>query len=198
MLRGDPTKCLLGHMDSRIRLAFYRFVQSPFGLVGLIAAIATTTCLGAESESEWSRGVTGMVARGDQTYEFGLYAIKQDKSEMDGTWLYLNYATSDRKASPVARFDATKDGIGILWPNVRLEVQNELTGKWTLIGKSARRGTRMEVTVEPGSNVDLFVQLDAFKPFLGKHKVGRVVLTNGQASEFDLNYLVPPGKDKNH
>lgn len=136
-----------------------------------------------------------MVARADQTYEFSLYSVSQGTSELDGTWLYLNYTIDRPKKGSVARFDAIKDKIGIVWPNVRLEVRDEQTGQWTLIGKSSQGGKKVAITVAPGSKVDLFVQLDRFKRFIGQCKHGRIVLSNGQASEFELKYLLPPGAD---
>jgi hypothetical protein len=161
----------------------------------LISLFAATICLGSEGVSVWSRGVTGMVARSDLGYEFSLYAINQGKNELDGTWLYLNYDNDGPQKPHLVHFEASKDKRGIVWPDVKLEVRNEETGQWESIGKSSGVGKRLTVSVRPGSNVDLFVQLDAFKEYIGKCKSGRIVLTNGHESEFELKYLLPPGAD---
>jgi hypothetical protein len=158
--------------------------------------LAVASQLRGESPVVWSRGITADAAK-TASYEFSLYAINQDTLHLDGVWLYAVYAPRGRPAEVIAPFRATKDKIGIVWPHVELQVQDNVTEKWILVRKSSTSGKNISVTVKPGSDQDLFVELDAFKPFLGRFRIGKIVLSNGQESQFELKYLLPPRKGGN-
>jgi hypothetical protein len=156
----------------------------------IAGTVFTASLVKAEAASGWSRGILAEPTGTDRTYELSLGVVRRDKRQFNGTWLYANY---DRKHA--LRFEATKDQVGILWPKVKLEVQDGTTGRWVRIAPASIPGKKITVTVRPGSNVDLFVELDPFSPFINKSKFGRIILTNGQASEFQLKYLLPPQAD---
>jgi hypothetical protein len=179
---------LLKHMDSQINKRCNAFAIHLKTVLGLAAALSVAANVQAESPVVWSRGITADAAN-YSSYEFRLYAINQDRLHLDGTWLYKNYAISH---SGLPSFEIAKDDVGILWPKVKLEVQNIKTGQWVPIGKSLAQGKKTTLAIPPDSNFDLFVNLDPFKPYLHKYKLGRVILTNGQASQFSLKSLLPP------
>lgn len=172
-------------------------LQTKRVIIALIQFISFSTVvhsgdLQVEASRGWSRGIIAEPGKSDRSYELSLGVINQDGHHLDSTWLYANYSGRGRGQSGLARFEATKDARGLLWPKVRLEVKDRLTGKWRWVGESSGHGQAITVVVKPGSNVDLFIELNAFKQFVDTSKFARVTLTNGQHAEFDLNYLRRP------
>lgn len=145
----------------------------------------------------WSRTISTEPANSaDRAHRFALYDVDQGEFCLVGTWLYFNCAADGRIASSVVIEGAEADGS--FWPDVRLEAKDKITGKWNVLGQSTHPGKRTTIAIEPnGINYDLKVKLDVFKHFVGKYTSGRIVLTSGEASEFDLRYLLPPDQSTN-
>jgi len=124
-----------------------------------------------------------------------LYYIDQDRFHLTGKWWYENGAVGDETPSRVV-IQGKRTPDGVFWPDVTLQVKNELAERWETVAKPSSRGRRATIIIEPNSrNFDLTVNLDAFKPFIGKYKLGRLVLKTGETPEFELKYLLPPGED---
>jgi hypothetical protein len=157
--------------------------------------IASLVNAGSETETQrtWSRTINIEPANSeDRAHRFELYDVDQSESRLVGTWWYENGAVGDQ-IPPRVEIAGTKTPDGIFWPDVTLQVKNELTGGWETVATPRNEGTRTTVTIEPnGRNFDLTVNLNVFKPLIGTHKLGRIVLKSGEASEFDLKYLLPP------
>jgi hypothetical protein len=113
--------------------------------------------------------------------------VTNDARQFSSRWFYANY-----DSSKIQRFEATKDAIGIVWPKVTLDVMDDRNHQWIRVGKSTSPGKTVTVTVGPGSNRDLFVNFEPFTPYIGKYRLGKVTLSNGQTAEFQLKYLLPP------
>jgi hypothetical protein len=91
---------------------------------------------------------------------------------------------------------------GGFWPYVSAEVSNELEGTWKAIGQISHNGEPATFTVRPAGAVPnpldstlIFVDMDVFRPMIGKFKYGRVVLKSGVAAAFELKELLPETND---
>jgi hypothetical protein len=147
----------------------------------------------AENQSLWSRGVSGQsLDKNDPAFRFVLTFVRQEPSHLLGICAYENYSV--RGSSPrVAIIEGIKTADGVFWPDLKLEVSNELSGIWTEVGKSATNGQRVAIRVKPKNiNMGLTANLDRFQPLIGKYKFGKLTLKTGEAAVFELSLLSPP------
>ena len=165
-------------------------------VVFLIGALYFIPDVHAEGQRLWSRGFSSEPANSvDRAREFVLFSIDQDELHLIGTWSYTN-GTVGSKTPPRVVIEGTKTADGIFWPEVRLEVRKTRNAKWKRIATSRNEGQRASMIIEPNAiNFDLTVNLDAFKPMLGKYESGRIVLNTGRTSEFELKDLLPPEQE---
>jgi hypothetical protein len=91
------------------------------------------------------------------------------------------------------------------YPYATLEVSDEKDGGWRTLGSSpSKEGRTLSVSMVPNSlwqhprgpeNRTCYVELDAWRPLIGKVRYGRVVLRNGETSQtIVLTDLLPPKK----
>jgi hypothetical protein len=79
--------------------------------------------------------------------------------------------------------------------NVSLEVSDQEDGNWKIIESSV--SDRVDVTLTGAQHIDalsIYVQLDAFQPYIGKSKFGRVVLQTGESEVFPMVWLTEKGE----
>ena len=144
----------------------------------------------AEPPQVWSRGFTWMSAHDGPG--IGLYYLNQDDSDFYGTFSFDN-VSGERNVAHKVRIDGTQDRYRHFWPRVRYEARRDDKAPWESLGESSPRGRSKSLVVRPRqSNVDLWVILNIFKPLIGKYESGRIVLSSGERSEFQLKYLAPP------
>jgi hypothetical protein len=89
----------------------------------------------------------------------------------------------------------TKDSDGDFSPFVSYEIATKGTTEWKEIAKFESKNP---VAIEIGSSnprMGLHVDMDPFRPHIGKSHWGRVVLENGQATIFSLEDLLPTGNN---
>jgi hypothetical protein len=165
--------------------------------VCLISALCFSSSAYAEGPRVWSRMISSEPANSaDRAQEFVLYGVDQGDRHLVGTWSYGNGAVGNETPPPRVVIGGTKTADGIFWPDVRLEVRKGQKDKWERIPTSPNHGERATVTIEPNAiNLDLMVNLDAFKPLLNKYESGRIVLKTGRSSEFELKDLLPPERE---
>jgi hypothetical protein len=98
------------------------------------------------------------------------------------------------------RLAGTESSDGRFWPDVVSEVTNgsdPAEWKWQNIGRSYQTGKPFTLAVAAQSfSVPLCVNMDVFKPQIGKASYGRVVFTNGNWSMFELSDLLPTKSNK--
>jgi hypothetical protein len=140
---------------------------------------------------EWSGGTFATFAHDGPTIR--LWYMVQDKRHLVGRFTFENVSGSRAKAT-----DATVEGVDReedqFWPVVRCEVQRARGAPWEAIGESSVEGSRKRLAIKADSPpVELRVTLDIFKPFIGKYESGRIVLTSGDTSQFELKELTPSG-----
>jgi hypothetical protein len=96
--------------------------------------------------------------------------------------------------------NGTKTADKKFWPNVEAQITNGATPsewKWRNIGQPPTWEKPSKLIVDP-VNADstspeksVYVDMDIFKPFIGKATYGRIVLPNGRWSMFELKDLLP-------
>jgi hypothetical protein len=82
------------------------------------------------------------------------------------------------------------------WPSVTAQVANDCNGPWKAIDPPPLPGEPFTISIEPrDTSVDLCVNVNNFRPFIGKFRYGRFVLPNGKAATFELQNLLPPEEE---
>jgi hypothetical protein len=162
-----------------------------------LSVFSVTGGASPEKPSEWSRAIQVEPANGAHRGQgLELYHIAQNESAFIGTCLYENNDTQGRKASRVV-IEGVKSPEGLFWPDVELGVRKTANGDWQKVQALSVVGTRSSIVIEANDQVaGLVVSLDPFKSFLGSHHLGRIVLKTGEATEFALEYLLAPGREK--
>ena len=122
---------------------------------------------------------------------FALRKISQYGLHLTGQCKYFQLEGQSPRVAVIQGTDGKDCGF---WPDVTSQVKNERTGDWETIAEPFNRSHRKTVTINPGEfNQELLVSLDVFFPFVGKAKLGRLVLTSGEAAVFELEKLLEEG-----
>ena len=84
------------------------------------------------------------------------------------------------------------------WPYVTRQVSNDVTGTWTTIASREDSGTPSTSSIESKQVVgELYVNLDSFRPLIGKFRYGRILLSTGDAAVFEMRSILPPEEGEN-
>jgi len=158
--------------------------------VAPIVAIALATDLRAGDLPLWSRAFSFHPTNGySLENRFSLRGITQTGLHLTGECAYYQL---ENQVPRIISIEGTRTADGQFWPDVTAQVKNERTGRWETISKPVSGGRRATITVKPGEfDPELFVTLDAFRPLIGKYRVGRLLLKTGDAAEFELKELLP-------
>lgn len=174
--------------DSSGHLPIALFVRN----LCVIVVFSSVAMLQANDPQSWSRTISAEPANAAaRAHEFTLYDIDQGELHLTGTCLYINGPLG---AEPPKKLiiKGGRDRNGAFWPAVELQIKNEATGQWETIG-SARFDKSSNLSIEPNDHrFDLMVNLDPFKPFIGKFTTGKIILATGEAAQFELKHLLPP------
>lgn len=121
-----------------------------------------------------------------------LLSVDQRDTKLIGHFVFENKESTDKKARDVT-VDGVKDCEGIFWPRVKLEVKRRDSIYWVPVSGPAPVGGPAKILIQPNeTNFDIVVNLNPFKALIGKYEAGRITLSSGQESEFDLKELLPP------
>lgn len=105
----------------------------------------------------------------------------------------------DKMGHPPLKVNGTQGVDGRFWPRVIAEVANDASGEWKRLERPASRGKPAVFTLKSHeANVTLYVNLDIFRPMVGKMRYGRVVLANGEPAVFELKDLLPSAVSKSN
>lgn len=144
----------------------------------------------ADNARTWSR--TFSWADHKNGLAISLFDLDQGEKHLVGTFAYENYAGAIGTARN-AVIEGVEKADGTFWPYVKFEVRKKAAEKWEPLGESSKQGHAATIRISPNTvNYRLTVNLDAFKPFIGKYELGRIILKTGESSEFQLKYLLPP------
>jgi hypothetical protein len=160
---------------------------SLIGVTIIVAALSSSTL--SAGVPLWSGGVFAIQSREDGANgAFVLYLVRQEGLHLTGLCSYSHIAPRGADPAVIPGTDGRDAGF---WPDVVAQVKDPESGKWRTIADAFNKGHRTSVEVKAGENrLELFVGLDVFFPLIGKNKVGRLVLPNGEATVFDLSELL--------
>lgn len=121
-----------------------------------------------------------------------LLTVDQRDNELIGSYVFNNYYSKKDKAGDVT-VEGVRDTNGLFWPCVQLQAKKHNAVDWEGIGASNTPGPRSKILIRKNAtSIGLHVRLDLFKPLIGKYEFGRIILSSGQLSEFELKDLSPP------
>jgi hypothetical protein len=99
----------------------------------------------------------------------------------------------DVGSTSTASIEGRQTPDGLFWPYVIAQVASDYEGIWKTIGEPPSLGRPITLSIKSGDvNTQLVVDLEVFRPMIGKFRYGRIVLKNGKVAEFELKYLLPP------
>ena len=76
------------------------------------------------------------------------------------------------------------------WPSYTAQVIGEGEKEWRTIGESAKAQNIVKQSITGFSEHDVYVNMDVFRPAIGKGAYGRIVFSNGVWTMFDLGLFV--------
>ena len=166
-----------------------RIITRPVGLSVLCSALLLSASA-AEPPRVWSRGFHATYAHDGPS--IGLDYLNQSDSDLVGTFSFENISGKRAKARTVV-VDGVETAPKTFWPKVRYEARKAPDQPWQPIGESSVVGRPKKLTIKSGAiYTDLWVSLGIFKPIVGRYESGRIILSSGQSSEFQLQSLAPP------
>ncbi len=143
-----------------------------------------------EPVQRWSTAITSIGPRGDKP-RLSLDFIVQEKAHLMGRLTLENFIPENKKTDTLV-IKGVQGADGSFLPNVVLQVREHSDSEWKTVASAIQMPTAT-LFVYPGLAVyGLTVELDAMRQFVGKYRLGKVVLKTGQEAEFDLNDLFPP------
>ena len=158
-------------------------------IAGLLAAIPLIAF--SQDTSTWARGISYTPMPGERHSPFEMIMASSHEGRLSGGFIYVARRHRDDPA-PAAELkgEARED---VFWPNVVLQVGPDGEGPWETVGRSATGTDTLKI--KRAAKPELFkVQLDAFRPFIGRMRFGRVVLESGEAALVDLEQMLTPPK----
>ena len=165
-------------------------------LIGVIAS--QTICLAEEDKSDqnekrtWGRSYSLHSLPDGKDTRLEVLSIDQDPDHLLG-----GFVLSRQRKETVRQLvikGHLKKGEDFT-PNVSLEVSDQEDQNWKTIESSF--SDKVDLTLIAAPHIDkLFVdvQLDAFQPYIGKLKFGRVVLQTGESAVIPLVWLTEAGQ----
>jgi hypothetical protein len=116
-------------------------------------------------------------------------------SEFDGNLIgECVYSPADGNTS--ASVAGTRATDGKLWLTAMAQVASDYRGVWMTVGKCPGSGEDARITLSKDDEANWLVNLNAFRPWVGKYRYGRVVLDNGMSAIFELKNILPPVPSK--
>lgn len=135
----------------------------------------------AGDSSDWTRGFIGTPRDADTALiRCEMITVTSSNGHLRGQLLFINETDSgvDLKGG--------KTTDGKFWPSFTAQVLNEGEKEWKTIGKSNNTEPAVELTIGGYSDQDVHIDMDVFRPSIGKVAYGRVVFGNGIWTMFDL------------
>lgn len=165
----------------------------PTLVITLSFSLISLTGIRAARADAWTKGLPiGTWPATQNTFEpFVLEVWGGDETHVYGLCTFYNTKLA------LTAIDGVETSNGDFYPNVIAQVSNDKRGTWeTLKTSPTILGKDVTITVEAkGASRTLMVDLDVFRPFIGKLRYGRLLLKTGERATFELADLRPPKKD---
>ncbi|CAN5461907.1 hypothetical protein BH18VER1_BH18VER1_17220 [soil metagenome] len=148
-------------------------------------------------------GLSVTVARGDNWTRSLLHGYVPDPLVKPPLYFVTISSIGEHLVGSCALHETTKaaaitiagsaDASGDFYPSAYLQLGDTLDGKWSTVGRTRSKGRHLVRRIKPGgSDIDLHVDLDKFRAYIGKAKYGRAVLESGHSAVFLIDCLLPP------
>ncbi len=170
-------------------------MKTPILVVGLI--VSQMLCLGQDKSGQnekriWARSyITESLGERNPRLELG--DISQGPEHLVGMFDLVRNA---KETVPQLVVKGHLNKRGEFTANVSLQVGDQQGGNWKIIESSF--SDKIDVTLTGAPHIDtlsIYVQLDAFQPYVGQVKFGRVVLQTGESNVFPMVWLTEKGSD---
>jgi hypothetical protein len=157
----------------------------------MIAAFAVQSSAAPREVRNWTRGIGLQSNFPDlKLLPFYVLGVGELGAHLYGTCIYRNERETPH--SDRVTLEVQTDGEEF-WAIVTLQVGDDVNGPWEMIGSSARGGEVIKLKVDSAaSSPQLKVDLEAYRPFIEKHKFGRILLKSGEGAVFELADLQRP------
>jgi hypothetical protein len=140
----------------------------------------------------WVHNFLGVPLGTFQPFKITGIESSEEGDHVIGKFSFVNYKEGEKPPAPVM-INGGKKSDNTFWPDVVAQVADD-DDNWKAIGKPSTSGT-ITVSLMVPAKVDperFYVNLDIFRPIIGKKKYGRIVLETGDSAIFELNDLLPP------
>jgi hypothetical protein len=163
----------------------------------LLVGLMVTQMLWAEdkpSQDEkriWGRSII-TESLGDKNPRLELGDISQGPKHLVGMFDLIR---NSKETVPQLVVKGHSNKRGEFTANVSLEVSDQKDANWKIIESSVSE--RVDLTLTGAGHIDtlfIYVQLDAFQPYIGKFKFCRVVLQTGESEVFPMVWLTEKGE----
>ena len=147
----------------------------------------------AQTPQYWGRSIINERTSTDATREIDLTDVAQRDILIGGLAVKNKSPEELKSRGSVIVIEGHQNDDGTFWPTAELQAQKEKGDQWTTVGVSGNGPPITQLKIYTGTIVDgLRINLDPFKPLLGKFRFGRIVLKSGDEAEFLLDDLTPP------
>lgn len=169
--------------------------------VAFLSAFITLNCAGnsePDPDPVWYRALNLSVPSNPRFEAFEIVGVGSEPgNHIFGRFFYFNYKPEEKSPPPVTISGSRKKTDGTFWPRVTAQVAKDAKGPWTTIRVPPAPGeaTSLSVVSKPDEE-RFYVNLDIFRPMIGKMDYGRVVLETGEVAAFGLDNLLPPKTDE--
>jgi hypothetical protein len=151
----------------------------------------------ADGELSWARGVVRAVkyvSGKDARETFQLQVVRSDNGSLTGMAVLTREISEKLPGHSPLDVEGVEDD-GLFFPLVQAEISDNLDDGWEKIRLAKRAGQTVMRRIEPHTlGESAFVDLSAFRPFIGRKRYGRLVLPGGEAATFFIDNLKPPAK----
>ena len=171
------------------RMLLKNGMAASFRLDDLVSPQAKKTSAESHDSRKWSRemifgGPPDPLTAGSP---FVIATVFGTGNHVEGLFGYF-----DLKGAPSIAVDGTETADGRFWPYMVAQVAHDYRGVWMVLGESSTEGKSSTLTIQPqDSKTMLYVDLDIFRPMVGKFRYGRVVLRSGISAAFELKDILP-------
>lgn len=141
--------------------------------------------------SNWGTAILGTRVEPVNGPQVDVWFISEESGKLVGSCMLANMPSGNYKPRKLVIEGEWHKGA--FWATTILQVSDLAKGPWRTISTQSNKPAPVKVAVEPDSILsDFKVNLEQFRGYIGKFKVGRVVLNSGDAGVFELSDLKPP------
>lgn len=146
----------------------------------------------SDAGRSWYRKLNLSASVNPRVEPFEIVGIEsEDGIHLVGEFVYMNYKEGD-KFPPSRTIGGSKKTDGTFWPCVVAQTSNAIDSQWTMIGNPPTPGEAVSLVVTSKQKQRFYVNLDMFRPMIGKMKYGKITLETGDSAIFEIDDLLPP------